>query len=147
MTGFKQPHSVLVVIYTPDGQVLLLERADRPGFWQSVTGSREGQEPLVVTAQREVHEETGIDAPLSAFIDWQISNRYEIYPYWRHRYAPDVTHNHEQVFGLCLPMILPVTLAADEHLQYCWLPWPQAAERVCSPSNAEALRLLPARLA
>ena len=56
MTGFKQPVSVLVVIYTPALDVLLLERSAHPGFWQSVTGSREGEEGLADTARREVTE-------------------------------------------------------------------------------------------
>ncbi|MBV8048415.1 MAG: dihydroneopterin triphosphate diphosphatase [Paludibacterium sp.] len=146
MKPFKQPVSVLVVIHTLDGRVLLLERADRPGFWQSVTGSREGDEALIDTARREVFEETGIQAALPALSDWDITNRYEIYDHWRHRYAPGVTHNDEHVFGLALPDEVPVRLSPGEHLAWCWLPWQEAALRVFSPSNAEALRLLPARL-
>src|SRR5512145_1520230 len=49
MSGFKQPVSVLVVIYTAALDVLLLERSAHPGFWQSVTGSREGDEVLIDT--------------------------------------------------------------------------------------------------
>ena len=145
--GNKQPISVLVVIYTLDGQALLIERADKPGYWQSVTGSREGSETLRQTAQREVAEETGLDASQYVLTDWQITNRYEIYPHWRHRYPPGVTHNSEHVFGLQLPQPLPVTLSPGEHLAYQWLPWQQAVDKVFSPSNAEALRLLASRLA
>lgn len=141
--GNKQPVSVLVVIHSADGQVLLIERADRAGFWQSVTGSREGQEALIDTARREVHEETGLDADAYLLSDWHITNRYEIYPHWRHRYPPGVTENEEHVFGLLLPAPRPVTLAPDEHSRYQWLPWAEAADKVFSPSNAEALRLLP----
>ncbi|MBC3870565.1 dihydroneopterin triphosphate diphosphatase [Undibacterium oligocarboniphilum] len=142
--NFKIPESVLVVIYTPEKEVLLMERADRPGFWQSVTGSRDTvDEPLRTTALREVREETGIDAAQYALTDWQLSNVYEIYPVWRHRYAPGVTHNTEHVFGLCLPVRQPVTLAPREHLQYQWLPWQEAADRCFSASNAEAILLLP----
>nr|WP_294866625.1 dihydroneopterin triphosphate diphosphatase [uncultured Pseudogulbenkiania sp.] len=141
--GNKQPVSVLVVIHSTDGQVLLIERADRAGFWQSVTGSREGQEALIDTARREVREETGLDADAYALSDWHITNRYEIYPHWRHRYPPGVTENEEHVFGLLLPVPRPVTLAPDEHSRYQWLPWAEAADKVFSPSNAEALRLLP----
>ncbi|WP_029770742.1 dihydroneopterin triphosphate diphosphatase [Pseudogulbenkiania sp. MAI-1] len=144
--GNKQPVSVLVVIHTADGQALLIERADRAGFWQSVTGSREGQEALIDTARREVREETGLDADAYQLSDWHITNRYEIYPHWRHRYPPGVTENEEHVFGLLLPAPLPVTLAPDEHSRYQWLPWAEAADKVFSPSNAEALRLLPLRL-
>ena len=136
----KQPVSVLVVIHTPDLQILLIERADRPGYWQSVTGSREGDEALSDTARREVREETGIDA--LALHDWQQQNVYEIYPHWRHRYAPGVTHNTEHVFSLQLPAPQPVQLAAGEHLAWQWLPWQQAAELVFSPSNADAIKKL-----
>ncbi|OHX11486.1 dihydroneopterin triphosphate diphosphatase [Chromobacterium sphagni] len=144
--GSKQPVSVLVVIHSKDGQALLLERADKPGYWQSVTGSREGDEALIDTARREVAEETGLDASGSQLSDWDMTNRYEIYPHWRHRYPEGVTHNDEHVFGLLLDAPCEVTLAPREHLGYRWLPWEQAAALVFSPSNAEALRLLPHRL-
>ncbi|MFC3532979.1 dihydroneopterin triphosphate diphosphatase [Vogesella facilis] len=140
MKPAKQPVSVLVVIHTPDLQILLIERADRPGYWQSVTGSREGDESLADTARREVAEETGIAAV--GLCDWQQQNVYEIYPHWRHRYAPGVTHNTEHVFSLELPAPQPVTLAAGEHLAWQWLPWQQAAALVFSPSNADAIKKL-----
>jgi dATP pyrophosphohydrolase len=145
----KIPESVLVVIHTDDRQVLLLERADRPGFWQSVTGSKDRiDEPLQETAVREVGEETGIvigspAVPLSALRDWQLRNVYEIYPVWRHRYAPGVTHNTEHVFGLRVPGGTPVALAPREHLRYQWLDWREAADQCFSPSNAEAILQLP----
>ncbi len=138
----KIPESVLVVIHTADGQVLLLERADHPGWWQSVTGSRNPGESLEQTAIREVAEETGLDAGRYELTDWQLTNVYEIYPEWRHRYAPGVTHNTEHVFGLKLPAPVPITLARREHLDYRWLPWEEAAEQCFSPSNAEAIRRL-----
>lgn len=145
----KIPESVLVVIYSPELDVLLLERADRPGFWQSVTGSKDAlDEPLSLVAQREVAEETGIligseAVPLSALADWHLTNVYEIYPVWRHRYASGVTHNTEHVFGLCVPRDVTISLAPREHLQYRWLPWHEAAEACFSPSNAEAVLQLP----
>ena len=142
----KIPVSVLVVIHTQDGQVLLMERTDAPGFWQSVTGSQDEGETLEETAIREVREETGLDAGKFELTPWDIETRYEIYARWRHRYAPGVTHNTEHVFGLKLPAPLPVVLAPREHLRYEWLPWEDAAERCFSPSNADAIRLLPARL-
>ncbi len=145
--GSKQPVSVLVVIHTADLQVLLLERADYPGSWQSVTGSREGEETTWQTARREVQEETGLDASQYGLSDWQQQNRYEIYPKWRHRYPDGVTHNTEHVLSLLLPAALPVRLAEGEHLRYCWLPWQDAAAKVFSPSNADAIRCLPERLA
>lgn len=143
---YKTPVSVLVVMYTPALEVLLLERADRPGFWQSVTGSQDADETLRETAVREVAEETGVDAGAYDLRDWGKQNRYEIYPHWRHRYAPGVTHNTEHVFGLELPAPLPVRLAPREHLAYVWLPWDAAAERAFSWSNVEAIRELPERV-
>ena len=149
----KIPESVLVVIHSPSLEVLLLERADHPGFWQSVTGSRDrAEEPLAQTCRREVREETGIDigtadVPASALRDWHLRNVYEIYPVWRHRYAAGVTHNTEHVYGLCVPREVAVRLAPREHLQWAWLPWQEAADRCFSPSNAEAILQLPARAA
>lgn len=145
MKAMKQPVSVLVVIHTADLQVLLIERADKPGYWQSVTGSREGDEAIASTAQREVAEETGFAAEAGQWHDWQQQNVYEIYPHWRHRYAEGVTHNTEHVFSLQLPGTLRPTLAPGEHLAWQWLPWQQAAEQVFSPSNAAAIRALAQR--
>ncbi|WP_066268260.1 dihydroneopterin triphosphate diphosphatase [Hydrogenophaga palleronii] len=142
----KIPQSVLVVIHTPALQVLLIERADAPGFWQSVTGSKDHvDESFAATAAREVREETGLDALAAghSLRDWGLENVYEIYPQWRHRYADGITHNTEHLFGLCIPAPLPVRLSAREHRDQLWLPWPEAAERCFSPSNAEALTWLP----
>lgn len=139
----KLPISVLVLIHTPQLEVLLLERASHPGFWQSVTGSREDQESLLQTATREVAEETGIDAQQQFLVDWQITNRYRIFPEWRHRYAPGVTHNTEHVFALTVPPSTPVRLAPNEHLSFIWLPWHEAAEKCFSWSNRDAILLLP----
>lgn len=146
----KLPLSVLVVIHTPALEVLLLERAQQAGFWQSVTGSKDSlDEPWSATAQREVQEETGIEVgvttPWSALQDWALENVYEIYPIWRPRYGPGVTHNTERVFSLCVPREVPVTLAPREHRQCVWLPWREAADRCFSPSNAEAILQLPRR--
>jgi len=144
-SNYKIPVSVLVVVYTPDLDVLLLERTDRPGFWQSVTGSQDEGETLLETAVRELREETGIDSTRWALTDWRRQNRFEIYPRWRSRYAPGVTHNTEHVFGLKVPQRLEITLQPREHLRHEWLPWRDAAEKVFSWSNAEALRELPER--
>ncbi len=145
----KIPESVLVVIHTPQLDVLLIERADAPGFWQSVTGSRDSlEESLVETCVREVGEETGIAigsaaVPLAALRDCELVNLYEIYPRWRARYAPGVTHNTEHVFALEVPAGTPVTLAPREHTALQWLPWRAAADACFSPSNAEAILHLP----
>jgi len=144
--AYKTPVSVLVLVHTPDLEVLLLERADRPGFWQSVTGSQDGEETLRETAARELREETGLDAAMYELADWRKENRYEIYARWRDRYAPGVTHNTEHVFSLAVPRPVQVTIAAREHLRYEWLPWRDAAEKVFSWSNAEAIRELPQRI-
>lgn len=144
--NYKIPVSVLVLVHTADLQVLLLERADRPGFWQSVTGSQDPGETLVQTAQRELAEETGIVADAVALTDWRRENRFEIYAHWRSRYAPGVTHNTEHVFSLKLPAVQGVVLAPREHLDYQWLPWREAADRVFSWSNAEVIRELPQRM-
>ncbi len=141
--GYKIPVSTLVVIYTPALEVLLIERADRAGYWQSVTGSQDPGETLQQTAEREVREETGIDASRHELVDWQVSNVYEIYAIWRHRYAPGVTHNTEHVFGLRLPARVDVTLAPEEHTGFRWLPWREAAEEVFSWSNRQAILMLP----
>ena len=143
--GYKIPVSTLVVIHTHALEVLLLERADRPGFWQSVTGSQDEGEALPETAIREVREETGIDAGRHELSDWKLRNVYEIYPVWRHRYAPGVTHNTEHVFGLRVPGRVPVTMAPREHLAAQWLPWREAAGRVFSWSNRKAILELPHR--
>ena len=140
----KIPESVLVVIYTPAREVLLLERVDHRGFWQSVTGSRDTpDEPLVQTAVREVLEETGIVACVAELRDWAVSNIYDIYPQWRHRYASGVTRNTEHVFSLCVPRSTTVTLSPREHTAYQWLPWLEAADQCFSASNAEAVLMLP----
>ena len=139
MTSYKIPVSTLVVIHTPALEVLLLERADHPGFWQSVTGSQDEGESLAQTARREVLEETGIEAGPDALEDWKLRNVYEIYPVWRHRYAPGVTHNTEHVFGLRVPGRVAVTVAPREHLAAEWVPWREAAERVFSWSNRNAI--------
>jgi dATP pyrophosphohydrolase len=146
---FKIPESVLVVIHTPARNVLLINRADASNYWQSVTGSKdEVGEALDQTAVREVFEETGIDcSPGSALHaglkDWGLQNVYDIYPRWQHRYAPGVTRNTEHVFGLCVPDGTPVTLNPREHTAYRWLPWRKAADACFSPSNAEAILMLP----
>jgi len=148
-SSFKIPQSVLVVIHTPALEVLLIRRADAAEFWQSVTGSKDHlNESFAATAQREVLEETGIDCGdgsdlASNLIDWQLENMYEIYPGWRHRYAPGVTRNTEHLFGLEVPAARPVRLNPREHTAYQWLPYRQAADACFSPSNAEAILMLP----
>ena len=144
----KIPVSALVLVYTSDLHVLLLERADYPGYWQSVTGSQEPGEALRDTATRELNEETGIDARAHGGVrDWQLSNIYEIYPRWVHRYPPGTTHNTEHVFALEVPAPVAVKLNPREHLTCLWLPWQEAAAKVFSWSNRAAIEELPRRMA
>jgi dATP pyrophosphohydrolase len=141
---FKLPLSVLVVIHTPALDVLLINRADSPGTWQSVTGSKDSEdESFEETAVREVMEETGIPCAIGTLTDWNLENVYDIYPRYLHRYAPGVTRNREHVFGLCVPEGTPVSLNPREHTAYQWLPWRKAADTCFSPSNAEAILMLP----
>ena len=147
MTGHKRPVSVLVVIHTPALQVLLIERAKNPGYWQSVTGSQEDGESLLETAAREVEEETGISVTGQRIKDWQITNTFEIFAEWRHRYAEGVTHNTEHVFSLAVAAMPPIRLSPDEHLNYLWLPWREAAEKCFSWSNRDAILMLPEKTA
>jgi dihydroneopterin triphosphate diphosphatase len=156
--AYKIPESVLVVIHTAAFEVLLLDRADHPGYWQSVTGSKDTEdEPLTDTAVREVREETGIiverrhppvaapaeSVDVQALVDWHRSVRYEIYPQWRHRYPPGITRNMEHWFSLQVPRDIVVTLNPREHLHFEWLPFEEAAVRCFSPSNRDAILQLP----
>ena len=138
--AFKKPISSLVLIYTEDFKVLLMERSDKKGFWQSVTGSLEDNETPQDAALREVFEETGIDANQYELEDWQLSHVYEIYAHWRYRYAPDTTHNTEHIFGLKLPSEMPIQLS--EHVQYLWVDLQDAMDKVFSWTNVEAIKKL-----
>lgn len=141
----KLPESVLVLIHTPQRDVLLLERRDAQRGWQSVTGSRaSADEPLRDTAVREVAEETGIvigsaAVPAARLVDLDRRHVYEILPAWAHRYAPGITHNTEHVFTLQVDRGTPVRLSPHEHLRFEWLPWRDAAARCFSRTNAAAI--------
>ncbi|WP_085935147.1 dihydroneopterin triphosphate diphosphatase [Enhydrobacter aerosaccus] len=142
---FKIPESVLVVVHTPALEVLLIERAAQPGFWQSVTGSREPDDAdLAATAWRELREETGLAT--GTLTDWRLTNRYEIWPQWRARYAPGVTHNTEHVFGFEVEQVAVATLDPAEHTAQLWLPWQEAMVKVFSPTNRDALWQLSRRV-
>lgn len=147
--AYKIPQSVLVVIYTPALDVLLLKRADVPDFWQSVTGSKNAlTESYQEAAVREVREETGLDcgpaaAHAAGLRDWGLEYLYDIYPSWRKPYAPGVTQNTEHVFGLEVPARLAVRLNPPEHTAYQWLAHHAAATACFSSSNAKAIMMLP----
>ena len=135
----KRPESVLVVIHTGAGQVLLMERADHQSFWQSVTGSLEAEDQdLLRAAQREVREETGL-APETGWRNWERVQEFEILPQWRYRYAPDVRRNREHMFSLEVPPDSVVTLNPREHRQYGWWLHIEAAARCTSWSNRQAI--------
>jgi len=139
----KIPVSVLVVIHTAALDVLLLERTQRPDYWQSVTGSLDApDEPLEHAARREVLEETGLVPEQGQLRRWNLVNTFEIYGHWRHRFAPGTTHNTEHVFSFAVAERLPVSLAPEEHRAALWLPWREAAEKCFSWSNRDAIRLL-----
>jgi dihydroneopterin triphosphate diphosphatase len=141
--AFKLPVSVLVVVHTVELDVLLLERASGPGFWQSVTGALDRpEETLEAAAARELMEETGIDAAHGRLARWNLVNTFEIYPQWRHRYAPGVLYNKEHVFSLELRKRLPVAIAPLEHVAFAWLPWREAAAKCFSWSNRDAIVML-----
>jgi dATP pyrophosphohydrolase len=139
----KIPISVLVVIYKLNGDVLLIERADRNQFWQSVTGSLDApDEALAQAASREVFEETGISIellPSESLQNMHHQIEYEIYPAWRFRYAPGITRNTEHWFSLKVPDDIQIQLAPREHIAYQWLPYQDAAKQCFSPSNGEAI--------
>lgn len=138
---FKRPESVLVVVYTRTGKVLMLKRADHAEFWQSVTGSLEwGEESPLENARRELLEETGIAAP--HLHDFQMTNRYVIFPEWRYKYAPGVTENTEHAFALELDDICPITINPVEHSEYIWMTFPQAVARATSWSNRDVIRAI-----
>ncbi len=139
---FKTPISALILIHTTDLQVLIMERADKAGYWQSVTGSLEAGETPLDAAIREVQEETGLDATQYNLQNWEMSNVYEIYEHWRYRYAPEVMHNTEHLFGLELAKPVSIILAPDEHVQYEWVDWREAAKRVFSWTNVNAIAKL-----
>lgn len=136
---FKRPESVLVVIYTKDAQVLMLERVHPKGYWQSVTGSLHTAESAVDAARRELQEETGL---IATPVETRLENRFPIAAAWRERFAPDVTHNHESVFKLELDEVCEVQLNPKEHLSYCWLPRQQAAAKASSWTNRDAILAL-----
>ena len=137
----KLPISVMVVVHTVQREVLLMERALRPGYWQSVTGSLDTMdEPLERAAAREVLEETGIDG--GRLERWNVTYTFEIYKQWRSRFAPGAIHNVENVFALELHARVPVTLAREEHTAFAWLPWREAAAKCFSWSNRDAILML-----
>jgi dihydroneopterin triphosphate diphosphatase len=130
---FRRPESVLIVVYTEEGEFLLLERRRPPNYWQSVTGSLEWGELPDVAARREVMEETGITQGVLVNLQW--TQVYEILPAFGKVFAPGVTLNLEHAFSLRLPHRVAVTLSASEHVQYRWASASEALESASSSTN------------
>ncbi|KAE9528011.1 dihydroneopterin triphosphate diphosphatase [Testudinibacter aquarius] len=136
MPGFKRPESVLVVIYATDTQrVLMLQRNDDSDFWQSVSGSLEQGETALCAAKREVAEETGLSA--LGLVDCQKAIDFEIFPQFRYKYAPNITHCHEHWF--LLPLADECEVRLSEHSAYCWVTAEQAVTMTKSWNNAAAI--------
>jgi dATP pyrophosphohydrolase len=134
---FRRPESVLVVIYTEDGEFLLLERRRPPGYWQSVTGSLEWGELADAAARREVIEETGINQGVLVNLQW--TQVYEILPAFGKVYAPGTTRNLEHAFSLRLPRRVPVILSDSEHAQFRWASALDALDTVSSSTNRNVI--------
>ena len=135
---YKRPESVLVVVYTQGGEVLMLRRTRPADFWQSVTGSLRWGESARQAALRELREETGIQAG-SSLVDMGHSERFSIKAAWRPRYGPTVQYNREHWFALQLPSHRLIRRNPEEHSEHCWLPWPKAAELATSWTNRDAI--------
>ena len=156
--------SVLVVMVSPSGDFLLIERADKTGYWQSVTGSLDfPEESPLQAAVRELEEETGfkataVESPMvlnatkadllqtGVLRPWPHSLQYEIFEHWRHRYPVGVSHNTEHWFMVCVPADFIPRLSDDEHVGFAWLGAEQAAARCFSPNNAQAILQLAEKL-
>ena len=145
MPAFKRPESVLVVVHTVGGLVLMLERVSPPRFWQSVTGSLEPDESFEAAARRELAEETGL-SDSAALVDLDLAQRFRIAPPWRKRFAPGVTHNLERAFALAVPAPFEPVLDPAEHRRHLWLPAREAVARASSWTNRKAIeRIFAAR--
>ncbi|MCP3869763.1 MAG: dihydroneopterin triphosphate diphosphatase [Gammaproteobacteria bacterium] len=138
MAGFKRPESVLVVVYTARGEVLLLRRTHPSRFWQSVTGSLRWGETARHAARRELFEETGLHAG-GGLVDCRHRERFPIVPPWRDRYAPSVLYNTEHLFHFKLPARRIVRLNAQEHTAARWIPIRRAVKMATSWTNQEAI--------
>lgn len=137
-SAWKRPESVLVLIYTRAGEVLLLERRQPAGYWQSVTGSLEWGESPEAAAARELMEETGIND--IAVRDCQLRHTFEIHPAWKHRYHPANCINLERVFAARIDLRCRIELDSREHVAFHWLPWRLAVQCATSWTDRIAIQ-------
>jgi dATP pyrophosphohydrolase len=136
----KRPESVLVVVYTATGKVLLLKRADPPDFWQSVTGSlRWDEHSPREAAVRELREETGLTVDPQALRDLGRAYRYPILPQWRHRFAADVRENREHAFTLELPVETALTIHPAGHVEHGCFAFDDATVKAALWRHREAI--------
>lgn len=139
--GFKHNESVLVVIYAQvTKRVLMLQRRDDPDFWQSVTGSLEKDETPRQTAIRELWEEVRlkISENSPALFDCNECVEFEIFPHFRYKYAPNVTHCREHWFLCAVEQEFVPQLS--EHLDFKWVAAEEAAKMTKSSNNAGAIK-------
>ena len=135
---YKRPESVLVVVHSIDGMILLLKRTDIEDFWQSVTGSLKWGETAPAAAVRELKEETGINAGLR-LVDWHYSVRFDIIDKFKNRYRPGTIQNLENLYSIEIERDHHIKLDPHEHITYQWNSVPQAMERTWSWSNRDAI--------
>jgi dATP pyrophosphohydrolase len=138
LPAYKRPESVLVVVYTQGGEVLMLRRRRPAWFWQSVTGSLEPGETPRQAAERELFEETGL-CGVGRLVDCHRSVYFPIIPPWRGRYAPGTHLNREHRFRLQLSGRRTVRPNPHEHFEARWLPDNQALRRAGSWTNRQAI--------
>ncbi len=135
---YKRPESILVVIHTVVGEVLMLRRQKPASFWQSVTGSLNWGETPWHAAERELYEETGLRAS-GRLVDSGHSERFPIVPPWQGRYAPGEHYNKEHWFSLQLQGRRIIRLNPEEHTELRWLPISRATRLASSWTNRNAL--------
>ena len=142
---YRRPVSVLVLVYTAAGDVLLLRRKPPFDFWQSVTGSLQPDESHRDAARRELAEETGL-SPDGELVFTGRSRVFTIDPRWRTRFAPGVTENVEFEWHFRLPEPVEIAIDPEEHVNYRWMALDDAIEAVWSWTNRDALVELRDRL-
>ena len=139
---YKNPNSILLIIFTTKFKVLLLKKNSKRDLWQSVTGSMELGENPYDTALRELQEETGINKQRSDLIFDDLSHKFMIYSEWIDRYKESTYSNKEYIFSLKLNDEVSVKLS-KEHSSYKWVDLNEAIHLVFSWTNKAALKAIP----